>query len=301
MRIKDLIVPGSFFVSLEFFPPKQKESWPGFFAVAERLRALDPMFVSVTYGAGGSTQENTLEIVTRLKQDLDLEPLAHLTCVGASRENLHGFLDRVTAAGVDNVLALRGDPPQGESTFVPDSDEFQHASDLVSFIRTHYPELGIGVAGYPEGHVEAVSPERDLEHLKHKLDLGGEFVISQLFFDNRLYFDFVERARSIGITAPIIPGVLPAMSLKGVLRMSELGGSSLPGDLLAELEQAEQQGGSDAVSRVGIRHATEQVRGLFENGAPGVHLYTLNRAEACMEIVETSGITRERTGGSHAG
>lgn len=285
MRIKELIQAKRPFVSLEFFPPKQREAWAGFFEVVERLLPVHPLFVSVTYGAGGSTHAHTLEIVSRLKSAYGLEPMAHLTCVGASREKIRGFLDALAEAGVDNVLALRGDPPKGQEDFVPDSDDFQHASDLVSFIRQERPGLGIGVAGYPECHPAAVSPEADLEFLRQKIALGGDFVVSQLFFDNDAYFGFVDKCRAAGIDVPIIPGVLPVMSLASIKRLVGLCGAHLPPAYLAELERADAAGGNAAVAEAGIAYARKQAQDLIARGAPGVHLYTLNKAEAVLSIV----------------
>jgi methylenetetrahydrofolate reductase (NADPH) len=285
VRIGELIKAKRPFVSLEFFPPKEREAWDGFFHVVERLLVLHPLFVSVTYGAGGSTHAHTLEIVSRLKVAYGLEPMAHLTCVGASREKIRSFLDALVDAGVDNVLALRGDPPKGQEEFVPDSRDFQHATDLVAFIRGEYPRLGIGVAGYPECHPAAVSPDADLNYLRRKIELGGDFTVTQLFFDNDKYFGFVDRARACGITVPIIPGVLPVLSLASIKRFASLCGASLPPAYMAELERADAAGGATAVAEVGIAYAREQARDLIARGAPGVHLYTLNKAEAVLSIV----------------
>ncbi len=286
MRIAERILPGKQFLSLEFFPPKNPSDWPAFFQVVDKLRTLNPLFVSVTYGAGGSTRDNTLEIVTRMKGDFSLEPMAHLTCVGATEHSILSFLHDLAAVGVDNVLALRGDPPQDSDVVAHDSKDFTFASDLVSFIRKHYPSMGIGVAGYPEGHPEATCPDKDLQALKYKVDQGGDFIVTQLFFDNDYYWDFVRRARKLGIEKPIIPGVMPIFSLKVVQKVLSLCGASIPADFLRELEAAEATGGSDAVTALGIRHARRQIKGLLEGGAPGVHLYTLNRDDACLELLE---------------
>lgn len=272
-------------LSLEFFPPKDKALWPKFFETVEDLKVLDPLFVSVTYGAGGSTQAATLEIVARLKQEHSLEPMAHLTCVGASSAGLKAFLDDLVKAEVDNVMALRGDPPKGETTFTPSDEGFVHASDLVSFIRKEYPDMGVGVAGYPEGHPEAVSLEQDLLFLKKKLDLGGEFAVTQLFFDNQFYWDFTARAKQVGINKPILPGIMPIFSLKVIQRITSLCGASLPGPFLAQLKQADAQGGDEAVQEVGMAHAAMQIRDLLDKGVPGVHLYTMNRADRCLRIM----------------
>ena len=284
MRIAHLLQRREPFLSLEFFPPKDRAQWPGFFDVVRQLRELAPLFCSVTYGAGGGTQHNTLEIVTRMKQEYGLEPLAHLTCVGADRARLGSFLSGLADGGVENVLALRGDPPRGETSFTPDSEEFQHGSDLVSYIRGEFPHLCIGVAGYPEKHPEAPSMEDDLEHLRHKVACGGDFVITQLFFDNDRYFDFVDRARAAGIDVPIIPGILPVQNLSALKRMLSFCGASVPEGYMRDLEHVQQTYGESGVRGLGLGYAKNQIRNLLDRGAPGVHLYTLNKADTCLEI-----------------
>ncbi|GFO60298.1 methylenetetrahydrofolate reductase [Geomonas silvestris] len=286
MKIVDQMSQGKQFLSLEFFPPKDKNEWPHFFKVAQRLAELNPLFASVTYGAGGSSQGDTLEIVTRLKRDHGLESMAHLTCIGTERGALQQFLDELASAEVYNVLALRGDLPQDAGPEVSVCRSLSHASDLASFIRAAHPEMGIGVAGYPEAHPEATSPEDDLAFLKKKLELGGDFVITQLFFDNESYFDFVARARALGIQKPIIPGILPVVSLKVIRRIVSLCGASIPPEFLAKLEEADRAGGAAAVQKLGIAHARSQAAGLLAQGAPGVHLYTLNRDEAILDLVD---------------
>lgn len=285
LRINDLLSQGKRFISLEFFPPKEKDAWPSFFYEAGKLSILNPSFVSVTYGAGGSTQANTLELVTRFSRDLGLNPMAHLTCVGASEDSLRSFLDGLQEAGVDNVLALRGDPPQGQPDFKPENSAFQYASDLTGFIHQAYPDLCIGVAGYPETHPQAESAEKDLDYLKLKVDKGGSVIITQLFFNNDHYFRFVERCRARGIDKPIIPGVLPILNLASVKRILSLCGATIPAEYLARLEAANDQGGASAVRELGVEFAREQCRDLIARGAPGVHLYTLNKAQACLDIV----------------
>jgi len=285
LRINDLLSQGKRFISLEFFPPKEKDAWPSFFYEAGKLSILNPSFVSVTYGAGGSTQANTLELVTRFSRDLGLNPMAHLTCVGASEDSLRSFLDGLQEAGVDNVLALRGDPPQGQPDFKPENAAFQYASDLTGFIHEAYPDLCIGVAGYPETHPQAESADKDLDYLKLKVDKGGSVVITQLFFNNDHYFRFVERCRARGIDKPIIPGVLPILNLASVKRILSLCGATIPAEYLARLEAANDQGGASAVRELGVEFAREQCRDLIARGAPGVHLYTLNKAQACLDIV----------------
>jgi methylenetetrahydrofolate reductase (NADPH) len=286
MRIIDKIYKGEQFISLEFFPPKDKGEWPTFFRTAGRLAQLNPLFASVTYGAGGSTQGDTLEIVTRLKKEHGMETMAHLTCVGAYRGELQKFLDHLGEAGVKNVLALRGDPPIDAPPEFSACRTLLHASDLAGFIKDAHPEMGIGVAGYPETHPEAVGPEEDLAFLKLKLEQGGDFVITQLFFDNNHYFDFVRRARALGVDKPIIPGIIPVVSLKVIRRIISMCGATLPPAFLAELEEADRSGGAAAVQQLGVAHAKRQAQELLAAGVPGVHIYTLNRDEAVLDLVD---------------
>ncbi|MFO7817973.1 MAG: methylenetetrahydrofolate reductase [NAD(P)H] [Thermodesulfobacteriota bacterium] len=284
MRIDKLIAGSSGFFSLEFFPPRNKDSWPAFFQQMEMLKRINPLFASVTYGAGGSTQDNTLEVVTRIKKEMELEPMAHLTCVGANADSIHDFLQRVSEAGIQNILALRGDPPEGDEHFVPDNDEFQHATDLVAFIRENFPEICIGVAGYPEVHPEAENMDEDLNYLRLKEELGADFVLTQLFFDNQAYFDYVQKARDAGLKIPIIPGVMPILSLKLIKKIISLCGASIPEELKRSLEKANAENGDEGVRNIGIEYAQNQVQELFAFGVPGVHLYTLNKADASMRI-----------------
>lgn len=286
MKIIDLISPNKKFISLEFFPPKARQDWPVFFKTVQRLARLNPLFASVTYGAGGSTNADSLEIVTRIQKEYGIETMAHLTCIGSSTREIDRFLGDLAAAGVDNVLALRGDLPLDGSVDVSSPSPLQYASDQVTLIRSSFPDMGIGVAGYPEVHPEAESLHADLSFLKLKLDIGADFAITQLFFDNSLYFNFVKRAREAGITKPIIPGILPVVSLKVIKRIVSLCGASIPEGFLTDLEQADQEGGAAAVQKVGVAHARRQIKELLEAGVPGVHIYTLNRAEVVVELIE---------------
>lgn len=285
MQIAELIPTRRPFLSLEFFPPKERETWPKFFAEVEKLKALDPLFVSVTYGAGGGTQANTLDVVTHLKREMGLEPMAHLTCVGASSDALRGFLASISEAGIQNVLALRGDPPKNNPDFRFEGQEFQHASDLVRFIRAEFPAMGIGVAGIPTMHPESSCLDDDLKWLKHKVDAGGQFVVSQLFFENSLFLTYLARLRERGVSVPVLPGVMPIMSMKSAEFIATLNGRAVFGGFYEELEKAFAKGGDEAVRALGIERATQQVQGLIDAGVPGVHLYTLNRAEACLSII----------------
>lgn len=289
MKIRDSIAAStSPFYSLEFFPPKERENWPGFFATVERLKALNPLFASVTYGAGGSTQDNTLEITSHLKNVMGLEPMAHLTCVGATRERIADYLRRLREVNVDNVLALRGDAPKGQDIDW-DTAEFRYAADLVRFTRDAQPDMGVGVAGYPAAHPESPSFASDLRHTADKVNAGADFIVTQLFFDVREYFDFVERLRAMGVNVPVLPGILPIQSLESVRRILSLCGANIPGKLYLELEAANEKGGAEAVKEAGIAFAQQQIRSLLDGGAPGIHLYTLNRADTCLRIAEAVG------------
>lgn len=287
MHIPQLIQQRSPFVSLEFFPPKKQEEWPGFLEAARELQQLQPLFVSVTYGAGGSTQSNTLEICEQLIRTCGFEIMPHLTGVAANREKIDGFLKAIESLGIDNVLALRGDRPAGFSG----SDEelfaaFPHASDLVAYISRQHPNLAIGVAGFPEAHAEAPSFSADLEVMQRKVESGADFIITQLYFDNRLYFDYVERLRKRGVTVPVIPGILPIRSLASLRFTLQLCNARVPGQLINKLMKAHEQGGANAVYEIGVAYAREQVKGLIAGGAPGVHLYTLNKADMCLEVMD---------------
>lgn len=284
MRVCDLIEEKSPFISLEFFPPKEEDAWPGFFTVVDKLKELNPLFASVTYGAGGGTQDNTLVIASRMKREHGIEPVTHLTSVGASSKKLDDFLQSLRDADIQNVLALRGDPPKGDDTFDFASQEFQHATDVIEFIGKRYPEMCVGGAAYPEPHPESPSIQSDIDMVNRKVQVGAQFLVTQLFFDNRLYFDYVDRLKTLGAHVPVVPGVLPIMSLKSAKFILGLCGAAIPGNFLSALEKAHAEGGDDAVYALGIDYAVKQAQELIDGGAPGVHLYTLNRAEACLEI-----------------
>lgn len=262
--------------------------WPKFFTTVGRLMALDPLFCSVTYGAGGGTQDNTFEITRRFKQDIGLEPMPHLTCVGATQDKIRDFVGKLHEIGVDNVLALRGDAPADEG-FSWDDGEFRYASDLVKFVNAEFPEMCIGVAGYPTAHPESPSFADDLKWTKHKLDVGSDFIVTQLLFDVREYFHFVEQLRAMGVTKPVLPGILPIQSLESVRRILSLCGVNIPGRFYLELDAANEKGGAEAVKELGIKFAAQMVRRLIDGGAPGIHLYTLNQAETCLQIADLAG------------
>ncbi len=282
MRIRELLSCGRPTISFEFFPPKDDDGLRRLEQTIAALSDLRPSFVSVTYGAGGSTRQHTLDLVTRMRRDFGIEPLAHLTCLGATRAQVDEILGRLAQAGVENLLALRGDPPKGDLRFRPHPDGFAHANELVAYIRQRY-DFCIGGACYPETHVESTSPDLDLMYLKQKVDAGCEFLITQLFFDNQKYFDFVARARAMGIGVPIIPGIMPITNLTQIERFTKICGATIPNALLAELRAL----GDDhhAVLSLGVAHATAQCLELLQRGAPGIHFYTLNKSPATRTIL----------------
>ncbi len=282
MRIDQLIKADEPTFSFEFFPPKTEQGEQNLLAALHELRELDPAFVSVTYGAGGSTQERTLELVTQIQSEFGLEAMAHFTCVNATETELRSVLDQMRDAGIGNVLALRGDPPEGQDRWTKTEGGLEYSSELVALLRADY-DFTIGAACFPEGHIHASSPEDDLRHLKAKVDAGADFLITQLFFDNRLYFDFVERARAVGIGVPIIPGIWPITGYQQIARVTAMCGATLPEHLLAELEARRDD--PEAVAQFGVAYATMQTADLLANGAPGAHFYTLNRSPATRAIL----------------
>jgi methylenetetrahydrofolate reductase (NADPH) len=294
MFIREFLSSGAPSISFEFFPPKSDESVLQLERTIAELRPLEPAFVSVTWGAGGSTREKTIDIVSRIKRETGIEAMAHLTCVGATRDEINVILDRLTAAGVENVLALRGDPPKGQTSFTAVEGGFRYANELVAFIRqAHEQKLSIGGAAYPEKHLECGNPAVDLMNLKRKVDEGLDFLITQLFFDNRHYWEFLKRARAAGITIPIIPGIMPITNAAQIEKMTVMCGATLPFKLGAELDR--RRNDPQAVMQLGVAHATSQCIDLLTNGAPGIHFYTQNRSHATSDIfraLSSIGLTR---------
>jgi methylenetetrahydrofolate reductase (NADPH) len=270
--------------SFEFFPPKTDAGQLALERTIRELSELDPAFVSVTYGAGGSTRTKTVDLVQWIEREAHLTAMAHLTCVGASEGEIGGVLDRLVGAGIENVMALRGDPPAGQERFQRVAGGFGFASDLVGFIRRRYgSRICLGGACSPEGHIECRDLDRDIVNLKTKVDAGLDFVVTQLFFDNRVYFDFVARARAIGIRVPIVPGLMPIRTVAGIERMTKLSGASLPPALNAELQRVRED--EAAVAALGIAQTTAQAVELLHGGAPGIHFYTLNQSPATRIIL----------------
>jgi len=290
MRIDQILAAdaGQVF-SFEFFPPKTPAGESNLYAALTELRTLEPSFVSVTYGAGGSTREKTIDIVHRIRAEFGLEAMAHFTCVGATVPELRATLDQMLAAGIDNVLALRGDPPAGHDEWVRTEGGLEYSRELVALISADYP-FAIGAACFPETHIHAVSPEADLAYLAEKVAAGVDFLITQLFFDNALYFDFVSRARAAGIEVPIIPGIMPITRAGQVERMAGMCGASIPAGLRAELHARGED--AEAVLDFGVAYATLQCAELLAAGAPGIHFYTLNRSPATRAILSALKLSR---------
>ncbi len=289
MRVTDILrfarERGEPIFSFEFFPPKTEEGVRQLFQTVEALRPLGPAFVSVTYGAGGTTRARTLELVTRLKRETEVEAMAHVTCAGASRQEIAMVLDEVAAAGIQNVLALRGDPPKGERTFSPHPEGFRFASELVTFIRQEPDrwKFCVGAAAYPEGHVESRDLGQDLENLKTKVDAGVDFLVTQLFFQNLHYWRFLERARAAGIAVPILPGIMPMTSVEQIERFTAMCGASIPPALRAAMEVRRDD--PEAALQLGVAYASLQCADLLRHGAPGIHFYTLNRSPSSRAIL----------------
>ena len=300
MRVDEIIANKSPTFSVEFSPPRDAEKEKALFETARQLRDLEPDFVSVTYGAGGSTRDGTVEITRRLKDELGFETMAHLSCVGETTEGLAATLDKIEAAGIENVFALRGDAPRGESDFVQPEGGLGSAADLISFIDDGPWDLALGGACFPEVHPEAPDLETDLAYLKQKVEAGASFLTTQLFFDNQVYFDFVAAARAIGIQVPIMAGVIPVGSFAQTKRICELCEASIPAPLEAAFEAA----GDDPEREfeLGVAYAAQQCSELLIAGAPGIHFYALNRAPATRAVLGALKASKpwERTRGDAA-
>jgi methylenetetrahydrofolate reductase (NADPH) len=290
MKIRDLFKSGRRLFSFEFFPPKTDAGAATLAKTIRELSDLQPAFVSVTYGAGGSTRDRTVELVTKIQQGDGITAMAHLTCVGANRDEIAAVIDRLVDGGIENIIALRGDPPPGQ-LFTVTPDGFAHASDLVAFIRRRYGDrLCLAAACYPESHLECRDPVLDLRNLLTKVDAGVDFIVTQLFFDNRFYFDFVARAREAGITVPIVPGIMPISNTAQIERMTKMCGASIPPALFAELDRRRDD--PAAAQQLGVAQATAQCVDLLEGGAPGIHFYTLNQSPATRMILTALKATR---------
>jgi methylenetetrahydrofolate reductase (NADPH) len=287
MQVRDIFAQDATTISFEFFPPKTAADSNALFETIAKLEELQPSFVSVTYGAGGSTRQLTHDLVLRIKTTTSLEPIPHLTCVCHQKEEIAEILDRYAAAGVSNILALGGDPPRDKPDYDRRQDAFQYASGLVGFVREK--GFGVGVAGFPEGHPGSPNRLEEMDYLKQKIDAGADYICTQLFFDNRDFWDFRERCELAGIRVPVIAGVMPVTSIGGMKRMAQLAlGARFPAKLQRALARC--QDDAEAVKNVGIHWATEQCRDLLDKGVKGIHFYTLNRSDATRQIYQQLGL-----------
>ncbi|MEE8470495.1 MAG: methylenetetrahydrofolate reductase [NAD(P)H] [Dehalococcoidia bacterium] len=291
MKISDLLSGQGRSISFEFFPPKTQAAEAELFDTIRRLESFKPAFVSVTCGAGGSTTKNTHRLIKRIKEETSLNPMPHLTCVGQSREELASILSDYKALGIENVLALRGDLPEEAAGLDFPENGLTYAKDLVQFAAS-FEAFSIGVAVYPEGHPEAPSPQKDLLYAKQKIDAGADFAITQMFFDNQYLYDLIDKAQKIGITVPIIPGIMPITDIGKIKRFSQMCGATLPSHLTDRMEKAKSP---EQARKIGVDLATEQCEDLLKNGVRYLHFYTLNRDETVSEILHDLGIYQDRT------
>ena len=288
MPIHHLYAPGRFGLSFELFPPKTPESEQAMWRTVDDLVQYGPSMITCTYGAGGSTRDKTLDIVGEVARRHRLPVASHLTCVGSTVEELRDYLREAARRGVGAIVALRGDPPKGETTFRPVEGGLRYASELVRLVRDEFPDFGILVAGYPETHQEATSPESDLENLRRKCDAGGDAIVTQLFYDNADFLRFRDRCLALGIDRPIVPGIMPVTNFTQISRIASLCKARLPETFTKRFEKA----GDDPAAQfvAGVEYATEQVRGLLDAGIPGIHFYVLNRSPATARVLEQAGI-----------
>ncbi len=283
MSLSSFYGPNRFGLSFELFPPKTLAGEEAMTRHLDELMKFRPSYVTCTYGAGGSTQDKTLRIVADVQRRYDISVATHLTCVGATVDQLRSYLQEADQAGIENVVALRGDPPQGDTEFKPVEGGLSHANELVELIHREFPQMGVAVAGYPETHQEAPSADVDLENLRRKIDAGAHLVLTQLFYDNADYFRFCDACRKIDITVPIVPGILPVTNLAQIQRISSLCGARLPEPFAAELAAC--QDDVEGQFEVGVRHASRQVQELIDGGAPGIHFYVLNKSQATSRVL----------------
>ena len=291
MHIADVLSKPGLHFSFEFFPPKSEKASEELFQSMKELSAIGPAYASETYGAGGSTRDLTHALVVRLRKETDITVVAHMTTIGATCDEIGEILQRYSDAGIENIMALRGDPSKNAPKFVQSDGCFQYAVDLVRFIKKEFPHMGVGVAGFPEGHPETPDRLKEMRYMKEKVDAGADYICTQLFFQNSDYYDYRERCGLAGITIPIIPGIMPITSLKGMHRISELAlGARIPAKLQRAISRAHDD---EAVSKVGIHWATQQVFELFDRGVKGIHFYTLNKSKPTLKIYEALGISPE--------
>ncbi|OGR80039.1 MAG: methylenetetrahydrofolate reductase [NAD(P)H] [Elusimicrobia bacterium RIFCSPLOWO2_02_FULL_39_32] len=283
MKIKEILKEKKTIFSCEFYPPKTSEGIQDLYKAVYDLKNLGPGYISVTYGAGGSTREKTVEMVSKIKQEIGIEAMAHLTCVGHSKNEIKEVLNQIKDKGIENIIALRGDPPKGEKNFMPHPDGFKNAHELTGFIHGSY-DFCIAVAGYPEGHIEAPSKAKDWDYLEKKVHAGADFIVTQLFFNNADFFNFEKEMRKRGVVVPIIPGIMPITNFHQIVKFTQMCGATIPEVLLKDLESVQDNGG--AVEEKGVEFATKQCEELILNGVKGIHFYTLNKSKATKKIIE---------------
>ena len=287
MNISDKFKERGRGISLEFFPPKSSEGKDAFMKVVNELKAFDPLYVSVTYGAGGTTQDRTLNTLKWISKSTNLTVMSHLTCIGATKMSMSALLKEYQDSGIDNILALRGDPPMHRPDFDPTLGEFKYAVNLVDFIKK-YDYFSIAVAVYPEGHSQSPSIEKDMEYTKQKIDAGADFGITQMFFDNRYYYDFLDRATKLGITIPILPGIMPIIDCKKIVQFAEFCNASVPKEILDRMEPVMDM--PEEMRKLGVEYAVKQCEDLIKNGVNYLHFYTMNRSDSVSEILKALGI-----------
>ena len=287
MRLLDNYGSGKFGLSIEIFPPKTPAGDAALFQTLDRLTAFQPGFVSCTYGAGGSTSRRTVELCVEIQRRYGITATSHFTCVGSTRDELLDWLRFAQQSGIQNIMALRGDPPAGQTNFQPVAGGLRYANELVALIREHFPKLGIGVGGYPEKHPEAPDPETDLDNLKRKVDAGADAVFTQLFFVNENFYRFRDRCEQAGIRVPIVPGIMPVTEFARVKRITSLCGAVFPPELASRLEAVQTE--EAAQFKIGVEWAIRQCRDLVTQGVPGLHFYALNKSPACEEILKALG------------
>lgn len=284
MRIRDLFTTSPFVLSIEIFPPKTTDGDAALLETLDELAPYRPAFISCTYGAGGSTSKRTVDWCQTIQQRFGCPATAHFTCVGHTREELIEWLKLATDAGIGNIMALRGDPPVGQTDFKPVAGGLSYANELVALIREHFPQMGIGVGGYPEKHPQAPSLDVDLQNLKRKIDAGADAIFTQLFFDNAAYFRFCDQCQRLGINVPVVPGIMPITEFARIKRITVMCGSVIPTDLAARLEAV--QDDKAAQFEIGVDYAINQCRELIDQGVPGMHFYALNKSAACRRILD---------------
>jgi len=286
MKISQLLKDNRRSISFEFFPPKTQEGEETLFKTIKELEFINPTFVSVTYGAGGTTRERTIRVVKRIHTETSLTVMAHQTCIGHTKNEIKEILEQYKNIGVQNVLALRGDIPQGqEESFVFPPDGCRYASELVEFIRSSFGDwFSIGVAAYPEGHPESPDLDTDLKFFKRKVDAGAEFAITQMFFDNRYFYNFMDRLHKIGVGIPVIPGIMPITNFKQIKKFADMCGATIPRSLIEKLQPVADK--PEEVEKIGIEFAIKQCEDLLKNGVKGLHFYTLNKSKATIKIYQ---------------